>query len=216
MVAVGMQGLHTERKAVPAYLSAVWLGIHPSGRSSEEVHSRASSLPWGRTGSRLGHLVSQPTEILLHGCVCVHYSTPSGVVSIKPKQFTKGAPFSWITSAYCWRWFCRSQGISKLVNRCLCLFQNIWTVLLMSNDNADVGLPKNASKSHSRFGYENLRSTMHSASTRGQTQPFDACITAGSSNSAASITMSLLINLKFIQHWSSVSVSMLKRGHARS
>ena len=37
---------------------------------------------------------------------------------------------------------------------------------------------------------------MHSASTRGHTQPFDAYITAGSSNSAASLTMSLLTNLQ--------------------
>ena len=46
----------------------------------------------------------------------------------------------------------------------------------------DVGLLKNASKSNSRFGYANLRSTMHSVSTRGQAQPFDACTTAGESH----------------------------------
>ena len=126
------------------------------------------------------------------------------VPSMNPKQLTRGAPFSWTASAYCYRRFWCSQGTSKLVRRWRCLSHITRTVSLMIRDKADVGLPKKDSRSHRQFGYENRLKTMHSASTRVQTrvqtQPFDTCITAGRSNRAASLRTSFFTNLKFTQH----------------
>ena len=137
------------------------------------------------------------------------------VPSMKPKQLTRGGPFWWMASAYCCRQFWCRHGTSKLAMRCRCLFHNKRTVSLMISDKAYVGLPKKDSGSHRLFGYKNSLNTIHSASTRVQTQPFDTCITAGRSNRAVSLTMSFFTNLKFTQHWSSVSVSMSNRGQAK-
>ena len=134
------------------------------------------------------------------------------VPSMKPKQLTRGEPFWWMASAYCCRHFWYRHGTSKLAMRCRCLFHNTRTVSLMTRDKDDVGLPKNDSKSHIRFGYANRLKTMRSASTRVQTQPFDTCITAGRSNREASLRTSFFTNLRFTQHWSCVSVSMSNHG----